>query len=121
MINVKDQVYAALRTCAENVTDMYPSDWETMPAIEYREEQNSVYEFTDGEEQKSKLRYAIFLWDTKSLSELALKVDKALSALGLIRTACNDADDPSRRRHKVMRYEGILDNESEHVYFNYNN
>lgn len=117
MINVKDQVYAALCTCAENVTDVYPNDWTALPAIEYREEANVVYTRTDRGEELSSLRYTIYLWDDKSLSQLALDVDRAMSALGLVRIGCQDADDPSRKRHKVMRYEGIIDNETETVFW----
>ena len=116
MINVKDQVYQALCTCAENVSDLYPSDWANLPAVEYREEANNVYTKTE-QEDLSYLRYAIYLWDNKSLSTLALAIDAALAELGLVRTACQDADDPSRLRHKVMRYEGIIDNQTQMVYW----
>ena len=40
MKNVKDQVYAALAEVFENVTDQYPDDWATLPAVEYIEEDN---------------------------------------------------------------------------------
>ena len=50
MINVKDQVYEALKDICHNVSDGFPSDWEMFPAITYIEEENSVYEWTDGKE-----------------------------------------------------------------------
>ena len=109
MINVKDQVYAALQTVADNVSDIYPVDWISMPAIQYTEEDNSVFEKTDTQEQMASLRYRIDIWDTGSTSLTALAVDEAVSALGLVRTMCQDVADPSGRRHKVMRYEGIID------------
>ncbi len=109
MINVKDQVYAQLLTVADNVSDIYPVDWVTMPAIQYTEEDNSVFEKTDTEEQMARLRYRIDIWDTGSTSLTALAIDDAVSALGLVRTMCQDAADPSGRRHKVMRYEGVID------------
>lgn len=119
MINVKDQVYAALKDICENVSDGFPSDWETFPAITYIEEENSVYEWTDGIEDKSKLRYKIDIFNTTSTSTLAIEVDKRMSKLGLRRTACQDVTDLSELKHKVMRYEGIIDNETELVYQNY--
>ena len=118
MINVKDQVYAALCDVAENVSDVYPQSWAVLPAIQYTEEDNSVYTRTDADEQYANLRYRIDIWDTKSTSLTALAVDEAVSELGLIRTGCMDAADPSGMRHKVMRYEGIIDVNTETVYWN---
>lgn len=116
MINVKDQVYDAIKDIAENVSDGYPKDWATLPAIQYTEEQNAVYEWTDGAEQKATLAYRIDIWHNRSTSAAALAVDAALCPLGIIRTSCMDVDDPSGLKHKVMRYEGIIDVHSEMVY-----
>ena len=33
MINVKDEVYAALAAIFDNVSDAYPRDWGTLPAV----------------------------------------------------------------------------------------
>lgn len=119
MINVKDQVYTALKDICDNVSDGFPADWETFPAITYVEEENSVYEWTDGKEDKSKLRYKVDIFNTASTSTLAIEVDKRMSKLGLRRTACQDVQDLSELKHKVMRYEGIIDNGTELVYQNY--
>ena len=43
MKNVKDQVYAALCTVSENVSDAYPRSWAEGSTIQYTEEQNDVY------------------------------------------------------------------------------
>ena len=118
MINVKDQVYAALCEVAENVSDVYPQSWASLPAIQYTEEDNSVVTKTDTEEQYANLRYRIDIWDSKSTSLTTLAVDEAVSALGLTRTGCQDVADPSGMRHKVMRYEGIIDVNTEVVYWN---
>lgn len=53
MKNVKDQVYAALDAVFENVTDQYPKDWAALPAVQYTEEDNKVYERTDKEEKQN--------------------------------------------------------------------
>ena len=118
MINVKDQVYAALQSVTENVSDVYPQSWATLPAIQYTEEDNSVYTRTDADEQYANLRYRIDIWDSGSTSLTALAVDAAVSELGLVRTACQDVADPSGMRHKVMRYEGIIDVNTQIVYWN---
>lgn len=118
MKNVKDQVYAALDAVFENVTDQYPKDWADLPAVQYSEEDNKVHEKTNKEE-KAYVRYRIDIWHNRSTSEAALEVDKALSALGLVRTLCQDAPDPSGLKHKVMRYEAIIDMESDQVYWLY--
>lgn len=116
MKNVKDQVYAALSAVFENVTDQYPKDFAELPAIQYIEEDNKVYEHTE-QEDKSYVRYKVDIWNNKSTSEAALQVDAALSALGLVRILCQDAPDPSGWKHKVMRYEAIIDMESDDVYW----
>ena len=116
MINVKDQVYAAIKDISSNVSDSYPADWATFPAIQYTEEDNKVAEWVDGEESKSYLRYKVDIWNNKSTSFTTLEVDKRLCKLGLQRTMCLDAPDPSGLKHKVMRYEGIIDTSTEFVY-----
>lgn len=118
MINVKDKVYSALLKVHENVTDLYPTDWQKDFAIQYTEESNYVFEKTDEEEQTSYLRYRIDVWSDKSTSEMVLKVDTEISKLGLVRIECADVPDPSGRRHKQMRYEGVIDNKTEMVYWN---
>ena len=117
MINVKDQVYAALQEVTENVSDVYPTNWATFPAIQYTEEDNSVFTKTDEDEQYANLRYRIDIWDNKSTSLTALAVDEQISALGLVRTACSDVSDPTGLRHKMMRYEGVIDVDTQVVYW----
>ncbi|MCA5010635.1 hypothetical protein HP393_19430, partial [Clostridioides difficile] len=95
MINVKDEVYAALCTVTDNVTDFYPRDWEQDLAIQYIEEDNKVMEYTDMEEQKAYCRYRIDIWARKSTSTAAVAVDQAVAALGLKRIQCMDVEDPS--------------------------
>lgn len=114
MINVKDQVYRALCEVIENVSDNYPKDWKNLPAVQLTEEENNVYEYTK-QEDKSYIRYRVDLWDLKSTSDYALKIDTAVAALGLRRIACQDANEPDMR-HKVLRYEGVVDNKTQNVY-----
>lgn len=117
MINVKDQVYAALNQAADNVSDLYPTDWANLPAVQYTEEANNVFTKTDAEEQMAQLRYRIDIWDTKSTSALALLIDEKVSALGLTRIECADIADGTGMRHKQMRYEGVIDETTETVYW----
>lgn len=120
MLNVKDQIYVVLCTVLENVSDTYPSDWASMPVIQYQEEDNKVVEYTDMEEQKAYCRYKIDIWNGsgKSTSELAINVDKAMSGLGLKRIQCMDVDDPNGYKHKLMRYEMTIDVNTQVVYHN---
>lgn len=122
MINVKDQVYTALRTVAENVSDLYPGDWVKLPAIQYTEEANNVITRTDETERIAYLRYRIDIWDRGSTSVTAVAVDNALAPLGLVRVECQDspAADPAGWRHKVMRYEAEIDVENEQMYWREN-
>lgn len=43
MKNVKDEVFAALQAVCDNVSDVYPTSWVDLPAIQYTEEENRVY------------------------------------------------------------------------------
>lgn len=119
MINVKSQVYKALCNVCENTADAYPAQDPDFPFIYYSEEQNNVYEWTDGREQKSQLRYLVTIWAEGSTSALALRVDEEIAKLGLRRTSCSDVAMDSDRRCKQMRYEGIIDVNDEQVYQNY--
>lgn len=121
MKNVKDEVYSALCEVSENVTDVYPKEWADDVNIQYSEEDNSVYEFSsscDGlREDKAKVRYRIDIWARRSTSTYALAVDAAMKKVGLKRTGCQDVPDPSGMKHKQMRYEGIIDEDSDYVYW----
>lgn len=73
MKNVKDQVYAALCTVSENVSDAYPRSWAEGSTLQYTEEQNDVYEASsDAEgmrEDKALVRYRIDIWNNHSTWE----------------------------------------------------
>lgn len=88
MKNVKDQVYAALCTVSENVSDAYPRSWAEGSTLQYTEEQNDVYEASsDAEgmrEDKALVRYRIDIWNNHSTSEAALQVDEAMKVTGRI-------------------------------------
>ena len=120
MRNIKDKVYEALKAafCEEKVTDQYPKNWASFPTIQYAEEENRVHERTDKEE-KAYVRYRIDIWHNASTSEDALKVDEAVGpgGLGLVRTTCQDVPDQSGLKHKLMRYEGIIDMGTDDIYW----
>lgn len=118
MKNVKDEVYEALQTVAENVSEVYPNDWSVFPVIQLTEEDNSVCERTGNKEDKARIRYRIDIWNNRSTSGTALAVDEAVSRLGLVRTGCTDVPDPSGLKHKQMRYEGIISMDNDIVYWN---
>jgi len=116
MKNVKGEVAQKLLTVSENVSDAYPADWSKDHVIQYMEEDNKVHTRTDNTEQLAYIRYRIDIWHNKSTSEIAMQVDEAISSLGLVRTMCQDVADHTMK-HKVMRYEGIIDMESGIVYW----
>ena len=115
MINFKDKIYDELLRVTQNVSDLYPGNWEQLPAIQYTEEANNVTLKTDDAEQRVYLSYRIDIYDRGSTSLTAVAVDEVISPLGLVRTLCEDspAPDPAGYRHKVMRYEGIYDIEND--------
>mgnify|MGYP000362793703 FL=1 len=116
MINIKPIIYKELEKVAENVTDTYPDDWENFPVVIFLEEENKPYEIYGDKEQKSNVRYKVDIFNNDSTSALAIKIDEIFSNLGLMRTSSLDVPDPSHLRHKTMRFEGIVDLNSELVF-----
>lgn len=116
MINIKPVIYKELQKVADNVTDTYPEDWENFPVVIFLEEQNKPGEWYDEKERKSNIRYKVDIFDKDSTSGLAVEIDKIFASLGLRRTDCQDVPDPSHLRHKLMRFEGIVDLDSQLVY-----
>nr|DAS29612.1 MAG TPA: tail component [Caudoviricetes sp.] len=116
MINIKPVIYKELQKVADNVTDTYPDDWENFPVVIFLEEQNKPGEWYDEKERKSNIRYKVDIFDKDSTSGLAVEIDKIFASLGLRRTDCQDVPDPSHLRHKLMRFEGIVDLNSQLVY-----
>ncbi|KAB1437562.1 hypothetical protein [Candidatus Galacturonibacter soehngenii] len=116
MINIKSQIYDAIKNISENVSDGYPKDFAIFPAIQYVEEYNSTHEFTDGAEQKAEIRFRIDIWNNKSTSDIAIRIDDAITALGLKRIYCQDINEATGYKHKQMRFAGIIDVNTGHVY-----
>lgn len=116
MINIKPVIYKELQKVADNVTDTYPDDWENVPVVIFLEEQNKPSEWYDDQEKKSHIRYKVDIFDKDSTSDLAVKINEIFASLGLRRTDCQDVPDPSHLRHKLMRFEGIVDLNSQLVY-----
>lgn len=116
MINIKPLIYKELQKVADNVTDTYPDDWEHFPVVICLEEQNKPGEWFDDQEHKSHIRYKVDIFDKDSTSDLAVKINEIFASLGLLRTDCQDVPDPSHLRHKLMRFEGIVDLNSQLVY-----
>lgn len=116
MINIKPIICKELEKVAENVTDTYPDDWENFPVVIFLEEENKPYEIYGDKEQKSNVRYKVDIFNNDSTSVLAIKIDEIFSNLGLMRTSSLDVPDPSHLRHKTMRFEGIVDLNSELVF-----
>lgn len=116
MINIKPIIYTELKKVSSNVNDTYPSDWTTFPVIQYIEEDNNTRTKTDDKEQEAYVRFKIDIWNDKSTSDIATAIDVVLSSLGLIRKQCIDTPDPSKLKHKVMRYEGVIDVNNMRVY-----
>lgn len=116
MINIKPLIYQELSKLTENVTDTYPDDWETFPVVIFLEEQNKPFDYYDDREQKSEIRYKIDVFDKASTSDLSVKINEVFAKLGLKRMDATDVPEASHLKHKVMRFEGIVDINTEQVY-----
>ena len=110
MVNFKPIIYKKLKEIeGVTVSEEYPNDWSKLPAVTYSEEDNSANEVVDNKEATCRIIYRIEVWSDRSTSEIALKIDEVITQLGLKRTFCKDAPTPSGLKHKVLRYEGIVD------------
>ena len=117
MVNFKPIIYKKLKEIERvTVSEEYPNDWSKLPAVTYSEEDNSTYEVVDNKESTCRIIYRIEVWNDRSTSEIVLNIDKAITSLGLKRTFCKDAPVPSKLKHKVLRYEGIVDIKTFRVY-----
>lgn len=115
MINIKDIVYEKISQ-KHDLSDSYPNRFVEFPAIQYSEEENHVHEYCDGEEVSSYIRYRFDIWDNKSTSQVACDIDDIMSELGFKRISCSDVGDTSGLKHKVMRYDAIIDCDKEYIY-----
>lgn len=121
MIDLKEKIYQALHSVCENLSDTYPTDWTKLPCIQYMEDENKVESWTDDIEKISFVRYRIEIWSDISTSQIALDVDRKLAALGLKRAFSQDIDDPTHLKHKVMRYEALLEEINGELYVYHKN
>ena len=117
MVNVKNMVYEALKPLMQDVSDSWPCEWQkTEPRIVYTEEENKSHEMCGKKTTKSYVRFKVDIFCYQSsTSDLACAVDKVLgfddadqSGLGMTRTFCGDDNGPEWK-HKIMRYEAIVD------------
>ncbi|MBD5497451.1 MAG: hypothetical protein HDR11_06760 [Lachnospiraceae bacterium] len=109
MIHLKDRILGELEQIAgADISDSYPEDFSTETQIQYTEEENKADQMAGNKVAASRVRYRIDIWDKRSTSALAGMVDDRLNGnLGLTRTHCSDSNEPGRK-HKIMRYEGIV-------------
>lgn len=118
MINVKPTIEATLKSVVDNVSECYPEELSILPIVQYIEEDNYSSIQTDNEEQLSYIKYRVDIWDDKTISEIAINIDKELSKLGLIRVESIDDIKQSNIRHKTMRFEGLIDVNTRKIFFN---
>lgn len=125
MISVKSEIYEGLSSGLSSINvsvyDYYPDEIERFPLVVYLEEDNKPYEIVDGEEVTSEIRYRVDVWAKDSTTDIAIAINRVFAKFGIRRTMCSDAPDVSGLKHKIMRFEGIVDKATKLVYSNINN
>lgn len=116
MLNIKPMIYEMLQEHFLNTSGEYPQDWARFPAVQYTEEENTPYVITDRVERLTYVRYRIDVWDKKSTSEAANTANEVFFSCGFKRVNKSDVPDPSGLKHTVLRFEGIVDNDTLQVY-----
>lgn len=116
MINKKEEIYNKLLQVCKNTSDTYPQDWVNYPSVQFLEEENTPQEVVDKKEMQSYLRYKIDIWSKESTSNLAIAINDVFFNMGMFRTTSVDFAEPNGLKHKVMKFEGILDIQSDIVH-----
>lgn len=122
MISVKAEVYQGLVSVFEplgiQVFDYFPDELEQFPLVVYLEENNVPHEIVDGEEVTSHITYRVDVWSSDSTTEYALTINDVFAKFGIRRITSTDAPDVSGLKHKLMKFEGIVDVKTKIVYSN---
>lgn len=122
MISIKDEIYKGLSNALEqlniSVFDYYPDEIEKFPLVVYLEENNKPYEIVDEQEVTSEIAYRVDVWAKDSTTEIAIAINSVFAKFGINRKLCADAPDVSGLKHKLMRFEGIVDKNTKLVYKN---
>lgn len=120
MISVKSEIYKGLSVALEQlnvlVYDYYPDEIEAFPLVVYLEENNKPYEIIDGQEVTSEIAYRVDVWAKDSTTDIAIAINSVFAKFGIRRILCSDAPDVSGLKHKLMRFEGVVDKNTKIVY-----
>lgn len=103
LLDIKEEVYAALKRACERVYPSIPEAAAELPCVSYFESRNVPDAHADDEEYSSLIEFTIDIWGDsfEQITPVAQRVDEELSALGFVRTHC--ADIPPD--HKNMMYQ----------------
>ena len=103
LLDIKEEVYAALKRACERVYPSIPNAEAELPCISYFESQNVPASSADDGEYSSLIEFTIDIWGDsfEQITPVAQRVDEELSALGFVRT--HFADIPPD--HKNMMYQ----------------
>lgn len=112
MQNIKSDVFAALKRALPGNGKVFfvtPDKDADLPCISYLELNNIPSTDADDDEYTSDIEMSVDIWgDTgpEELSEIMLRVDNELKAIGGRRTYCTDIpQDADHVYHKNMRYD----------------
>ena len=118
MISIKASVVTALTHDATllrllggaNVFHQYPPEkFKGTELVTYEELGNEPEEYGDEEELVGRITIRIDPWSTKSITEIAVAVDRIMTALGGKRTDAPDDDTENPLHSKTMSYTFIVD------------
>lgn len=106
MINVKPVVIEALKRAHKNAFPRNLNTFKKFPCISYYEISNRPAASADDREYITEVIIVVDVWGKLSaeVSEMALKVNKEMTAIGFIREFSHDVDEKGDLEHKTMRY-----------------
>ncbi len=116
MYDIKPQVKILLESIeGVTVSDAYPKDFTRLPHISFYEQANSDY-LKRGPEYLTEIVLQVDIWHNRSTGLLAQQVNEKMNSIGFRREFASDVPDPSKVKHKTMRFRGIVDTRDLLVY-----
>jgi hypothetical protein len=103
LVDIKVEVYAALKRACERVFPSIPDAEAELPCISYFESQNVPASSADDDEYSSLIEFTIDIWGNsfEQITPVAQRVEQEMRALGFVRTHCTDIPPD----HKNMMYQ----------------
>lgn len=108
---LQDAIGEALKAAIPQATYAYPTNWNSLPAVAYREISNTCASVTNEGEIEQNVAYQIDVWanNPRETWELMAQINEVMGALNFVREASQDLYEvETRLYHRVSTYRAEL-------------